>query len=63
MDLRALNSVTRLDTYPLPRTDETLERLSGSQFFIHLDMASGHWQLGLSKPDREKYLALDKNNC
>ena len=54
VDLRALNSVTRLDTYPLPRTDETLERLSGSQFFSHLDMASGYWQLGLSKPDREK---------
>ena len=30
VDLRALNSITKLDTYPLPRIDETLERLSNS---------------------------------
>ena len=32
VDLRKLNSITRTDTYPLPRIDETLEKLSNSKF-------------------------------
>lgn len=54
VDLRALNSVTKLDTYPLPRIDDTLDRLSNSRYFSILDMASGYWQLSLNPNDREK---------
>ena len=54
IDLRALNSVTRLDSFPLPRIDDTLDRLSNSQFYSTLDMACGYWQLSLSEKDREK---------
>ena len=54
VDLRALNSITKLDTYPLPRIDETLERLSNSEYFSTLDMASGYWQISLNKADRQK---------
>ena len=32
IDLHALNSVTRLDSFPLPRIGDTLDRLSNSQF-------------------------------
>ena len=54
VDLRALNSVTKLDTYPLPHIDETLDQLSNSKYFSTLDMASGYWQLNLSPQDRDK---------
>ena len=54
VDLRALNSVTRLDTYPLPRIDETLDHLSNSKYFSTLDMASGYWQISLNSKDRDK---------
>ena len=54
VDLRALNAITKLDTYPLPRIDETLERLSNSEYFSTLDMASGYWQISLNKSDRQK---------
>ena len=54
IDLRALNAITKLDAYPLPRTDETLDRLAGSQFFSTLDLASGYWQLKLNEYDRAK---------
>ena len=33
IDFRKLNSVTHKDAYPLPRIDETLESLAGSNLF------------------------------
>ena len=54
VDLRKLNSITRTDTHPLPRIDETLERLPNSKFYSTLDMASGYWQISLSRSDRPK---------
>ena len=54
IDLRALNTVTKLDSFPLPRIDDTLDRLSNSRFSSTLDLASGYWQLLLNEQDREK---------
>jgi hypothetical protein len=54
IDYRALNAVTVKDVYPLPRVDETLEALYGSQRFTSLDLHAGYWQLGVAKEDRPK---------
>ena len=54
IDFRKVNSVTHKDAYPLPRIDETLESLSGSQYFTTLDLASGYWQVEVSESDKEK---------
>ena len=54
IDYRKLNGVTKKDAYPLPRIDETLELLKGSNYFCTLDLASGYWQLELGAVDREK---------
>ena len=54
VDYRKLNEVTRKDTYPLPRIDDTLEMLSESQLFSTLDLASGYWQVELEEEDRAK---------
>ena len=54
VDYRKLNEVTRKDAYPLPRIDDTLEMLSGSQLFSTLDLASGYWQVELEEEDRAK---------
>ncbi|KAE9001436.1 hypothetical protein PR002_g17913 [Phytophthora rubi] len=43
IDYRSLNAVTVKDVYPLPRVDETLEALHGSQRFTSLDLHSGYW--------------------
>ena len=54
VDYRKLNAVTRTDAYPLPRIDETLDTLSGSQWFTTLDLTSGYWQVELAEEDRQK---------
>ena len=53
-DLRALKSATKLDTYSLPRIDETLDKLAGAKYFSTLDMARGYWQLSVREEDRPK---------
>ena len=54
VDYRALNSVTKRDLYPLPRCDDILESLSGAQWFSHLDLLRGYWQIDVAEKDREK---------
>jgi hypothetical protein len=41
VDFRALNSVTNVDAYPLPKIDETTSNLHGSRYFTVLDLFSG----------------------
>ena len=54
MDYRKLNAVTKLDVYPLPRIDDSLDLLADAKFFTSLDLASGYWQVGMREESREK---------
>ena len=54
VDYRALNSMTKRDLYPLPRCDDILESLSGAEWFSHLDLLRGYWQIDLAEQDQEK---------
>ncbi|GFY13441.1 retrovirus-related Pol polyprotein from transposon 412 [Trichonephila clavipes] len=51
MDYRRLNDVTKKDSYPLPRIDDTL---TGNTWFSTLDHKSGYWQVELHSDDEEK---------
>ena len=54
IDYRWLNNVTQKDAYPLPNINETLETLSGAEWFNTLDLASGYWQVPVAPADRAK---------
>lgn len=54
VDYRKLNSVTRVDPYPLPNIQETLSQLGSARYFSVVDMASGFWQIEMDPTDKEK---------
>ena len=48
VNYRKVNSVTCKDAYPLPRVDDTLDTLSGSNWFSTIDLKSGYWQVEMA---------------
>ena len=49
-----LNQVTKVDPYPLPLIEESLNTLGSARFFCSLDLASGYWQVEMDAADQEK---------
>lgn len=54
VDYRTLNKRTIPDQYTVPRVEDALSCLSGSQWFSVLDLRSGYYQIPLSAADKEK---------
>ena len=54
IDYRALNTATKPDTFPLPRTDDLLDQLGESKFFSTLNLAPGYWQIQGHPASQEK---------
>ena len=54
VDYRKLNSVTKRDSYPMPRMDECIDSLGSANIFSTLDCNSGYWQLPIAERDQEK---------
>lgn len=54
VDFRKLNAKTIKDAYALPRTEETLDALSGAKWFSSLDLQSGYWQIEIEEGDKPK---------
>ena len=54
IDYRRLNQATKVDAYPLPHIEDSLNTLGGARFFCSLNLASGYWQVEMDAADREK---------
>ena len=54
VDYRRLNAVTKMDVFPLPRVDDSLDLLAKSKYFSTLDLSSGYWQVKVAPDSIEK---------
>ena len=54
VDYRKLNTVTKADTFPLPRIDDLLDQLGQAKYFSLVDLASGYWQIRMSEESKEE---------
>lgn len=54
VDFRKLNARTVKDSYPIPRISETLQALSGAEWFCSLDLQSGYLQVKVASKDKAK---------
>ena len=54
VDYRQLNSVTVKDAYPLPKVSDSLDAMSGAEFFSVFDMRSSYHQVQVQESDRDK---------
>ena len=54
VDYRGLNQVADFDAYPMPRTDEILDRVGAAKFISTLDLSRGYWQIPLAQEAQPK---------
>jgi len=54
IDYRGVNQLTVKNKYPIPRIDELLDRLHGTQLFTKIDLKSGYYQIRIKKQDIPK---------
>ena len=52
IDLKRLNARTIKDAQSLPHIEETLDCLSGAEWFISLDLKSGYWQVEMEEDSK-----------
>ena len=52
-DYRKVNSVTKHDSFPMPRIEDCIDRIGNAKFITKLDLLKGYWQVALSPRAQE----------
>ena len=59
-DYRKVNSVTKTDTFPIPRIDDCIDNIGHAKYVTKFDLLKGFWQIPLT--DREFKMAVDASD-
>ena len=54
VDYRKLNSVTKMDAYPIPSTERMIEKVASAKYITTIDLTKGYWQIPLETSTIEK---------
>ena len=52
-DYRKVNSVTKTDSYPIPRIDDCIDRIGNAKWITKIDLLKGYWGVPLTKRAKE----------
>ena len=52
INYRALHNYTKKYCYSLPRIDDSLDQLSGCEYFSTLDLKLGYWKIPIQEKDK-----------
>ena len=52
-DFRKVNTVTKNDSYPIPRIDDCIDHIGAASFVSKFDMVKGYWQVPLTERAKE----------
>ncbi|XP_068233339.1 uncharacterized protein [Palaemon carinicauda] len=52
-DYRKVNSLTKTDSFPLPRVEDCIDRVGSAKYISKFDLLKGYWQVGLSPRARK----------
>jgi hypothetical protein len=53
IDYRKVNSVTRADSFPIPRLEDCIDKIGNSAFVTKIDLLKGYWQVPLTEKAKE----------
>lgn len=48
-----MNSVTKTDSYPIPRIDDCIDKIGNAKFVSKFDLLKGYWQVPLTERANE----------
>ena len=54
VDYRKLNSVTKMDAYPIPSMEKMIETIASAKYISTIDLTKGYWQIPLETSTIEK---------
>ena len=52
-DFRKVNSVTKTDSFPIPRIDDCIDKIGCAQYISKFDLLKGYWQVPLTARAKE----------
>ena len=54
VDFRKVNQVAKVDSYPLPRIEDLIDKMGQAKYITTMDLSRGYWQIPLAEDSKEK---------